>query len=81
MKLVLKLGLLASHSKKSLLVAYRNKATDGDHIAIQSLELQPPGRFRLSKEGDEFVIRIQMQDGEFLALDQEPGIAEKSIVK
>jgi len=75
-KLVFKLGQLIKHSKKSMLVAYRS----GDQLQLQALEFQPPERFKVTNENGDLVIRVHLQDSEFLALDQEQGMAEKKTI-
>lgn len=76
MKKLLKVGHLKSLTPKSCILAYRA----GKDISVQNLETEPTGAIRFEKTDDEFIIRISMVDGDFLALDEEKGIAEKVTV-
>jgi hypothetical protein len=73
MKKILKIGSLAALGKKSMIIAYRS----GSNFQINGLEFSPTDRFTFEKTEGELVIRIQLADGEFLALDEEAGLAEK----
>jgi len=73
MKKVLKVGKLVALSKKSMILAYRQ----GDSFQINGLEVNPSDRFKFEKTETELVIRVSLADGEFLAIDEEAGLAEK----
>ena len=74
MKKVLKIGSLTSLGKKSMILAYRT----GQSYQIQGLEFEPASSFTIEKTEHELLIRVRMNDGDFLALDEEPGVADKS---
>ena len=76
MKLSFKVGKLVEHSTKSMLVAYRA----GDQIQLQTLEFHPENRFEVKNEGGFLTIKVLLNDGDFLALDQEQGMAEKKTI-
>ena len=72
MKKVLKIGTLNTLlGPTSVVLAYRK----GDTISIQNLEASANIKFEKTK--DELVIRVAMKDNDFLALDEEPGVAAK----
>ena len=78
MKKVLKIGTLPQLTvkdsiSKSCILAYRTGLT----YQIQSLEVGPKISIEKSKDSDELIIRMRLSDGEFLALDEEAGMAEK----
>lgn len=76
MKKVLKVGKLVALGKKSMILVYRQ----GNNFQINGLEFSPTDRFKLEKTDTELVIRVSLADGEFLALDEDPGLAEKVIL-
>jgi hypothetical protein len=73
MKKLLRIGKLAALTKKSMILAYRS----GDQFQINGLEMEPRDRFVFEKTETELVIRVRLADGEFLAIDEEAGLAEK----
>lgn len=73
MKKVLKIGHLGSLGQGSMILAYRS----GETLTVQNLELNPSDRIKFEKTKTELIIRVQLSDNEFLALDEEKGIAEK----
>jgi hypothetical protein len=73
MKKILKIGKLAALGKKSMIIAYRT----GSNFQINGLEFVPSERFAFEKTESELIIKIRLSDGEFVALDEEQGLAEK----
>jgi hypothetical protein len=71
MKKQLKIGRLDKLGLNSVVIAYRA----GKSVRVQNLELSPA--IKLEKTDDELIIRVKLADGDFLALDEEPGIADK----
>lgn len=73
MKKVLKIGHLASLGPNSMILAYRS----GETVNIQNMEAIPTDKIKFEKTDTELLIRVQLSDNEFLAIEDEKGIAEK----
>lgn len=76
MKKVLKIGHLVSLGQSAMLLAFRS----GKTITINNLEAKPSDKIKFEKSDTELIIRIQLNDNDFLAIEDEKGIAEQVIL-
>jgi hypothetical protein len=67
-----------AQAKNGLIVAYRVGST----YHLQNLELNPKAAFELlpSADKNELILKIKMNDGDFLVLQDAEGVAEKGTI-
>jgi len=63
--------------ENGLVVAYRA----GNKIHLQNLDYLPETDFKIGYESNQLVIRVQLNDGEMLAIHDAKGKGEKEIVE
>jgi hypothetical protein len=82
MKKILHKGFLSDvqgfSSQSGQIIAYRY----GKQIHLNNFEALPADSFTLAfdEKAGEFVIRVRMNDGEFLVIQDATGVAEKKVV-
>lgn len=68
---------LEGQVENGLVVAYRA----GNKIHIQNLDFLPKTDFKVEYESGQLVLRVQLNDGEMLAIHDSKGKADKEIVE